>query len=133
MSDMTGTLACRGRAWREAKRGQLLALNGNFQIDQAVLLKQPFSNVQGSLHVKEAEPEVLMIGVKAPLFEGDVSGEVRLELNSATRFNVNLTASQINLEQFGQHNLGSDSKLKGLAGGRLVLSGMGSGSSSLEG
>jgi hypothetical protein len=134
LSNVTGTLASRGRHRCDPHRGRLLELIGNFRLDQAVLLKQPFHDVQGSLQVLDKEPEVLALGIKAPVFGGDVSGQVRIEVNkSKTRYNLNLTASQIDLQEFGRHNLGDESKLRGQAGGRLVLSGLDSGIDSLDG
>lgn len=57
-----------------------------------------------------------------------------MELGYSTlRYELNLTASQIALEQFGAENLGPEPKLSGLAQGRLFLSGQGSGMESLEG
>jgi len=134
LSNVTGRLASRGRHRHDSKRGQLLEVNGNFHLDQAVLLKQPFYDVQGNFHVLDKEPEVLVLGLKAPLFGGDVSGQVRMEMNkSKTRYSLNLTASQVDLNEFGRHNLGGESKLKGQAGGRLVLNGLDTGIDSLEG
>ena len=45
---------------------------------------------------------------------------------------MNLTASQINLAEFGRHNLGPRSQLSGAANARLHLTGMGSGADSIQ-
>jgi hypothetical protein len=132
LSRLNGTLASRGRSWRDTSGRQMLALNGNFRLDQATLLNQPFKNVQGHLQVTEKAPEVLLVGLKAPLFGGNVAGQVRLEFGSNLRYEVNLTASQVDVQEFGRHNLSPTTNLKGLAMGRLHLTGQGT-TESLEG
>jgi hypothetical protein len=85
------------------------------------------------LDVYEKAPDVLVLGLRAPLFGGEVSGPVRVELNSTLRYEMDLTASQIKLDAFGRHNIGSDAQFSGMAGGRLHLIGKGTGVASLEG
>jgi len=108
-------------------------MTGGFHLEKATLLKQPFHDVQGHFLVNDDKPEVLAIGLKAPLFGGDISGQIALKMNSSLPFDLNLTASQIDLEQFGRHNLGSRNQLQGTILGRLYLSGMGSGIDTLDG
>jgi hypothetical protein len=127
---LTGTLACVGRH----NGRQLLGLTGNVLLDRATALGQPFQNVHARLLVRESTPDILAVGVRAPAFGGDVSGQGRVEFRSDDlRFELNLTASQIQLEQFGKHNFGAKSELTGVAGARLHLTGLGSGVDSLEG
>ena len=133
LSEVDGTLACRGNHWRDPRRGELLAMTGGFQLATASLLKQPFHDVQGHFLINDDKPEVLAIGLKAPLFGGDISGQIGLKLNSSLPYDLNLTASQIDLEQFGRHNLGPRNQLKGTVLGRLYLSGLGSGIDTLDG
>src|SRR5262249_37721611 len=78
-------------------------------------------------------PDVMVLGVNAPLFGGRISGQARVEVNSTLRYYMNLTASEIKLDAFGRHNLGADSQLSGVVGGRLFLTGEGTGLSNLEG
>ncbi len=132
LSEVDGTLACRGNHWRDPRRGQLLALTGGFHLEKASLLKQPFHDVQGHFLVNDDKPEALTIGLKAPLFGGDISGQIGLKMNSSLPYDLNLTASQIDLEQFGRHNLGPQNQLKGTVLGRLSLSGLGSGIDTLD-
>jgi hypothetical protein len=130
VSEITGTLACIGRhnGW------QMLGLNGNVLLDRAMVFKQPFRNVHSKLQMREDAPEVLLIGLQAPIFDGDVSGQARLDFNPSTlRYELNLTASQIQLEQFGRHNFGAQPQLSGVASARLHLTGRGDGVSSLDG
>jgi hypothetical protein len=133
LTDVTGVVACRGRHGHNADGRQLLAMNGNFHLDQATMLQQPFHDVVGNFQVQDTSPEVFALSLKAPLFGGDISGQVRLEFNTALRYEMNLTASQIDLQQFGRHNLGLKPELKGLAVGRLYLTGQGSGIDTLDG
>src|SRR5262249_46309595 len=51
----------------------------------------------------------------------------------ALRYEMNLTASQINLAEFGRHNLGPKSQLSGVASGRIFLHGFGTGIDTLDG
>src|SRR5262249_54838822 len=49
------------------------------------------------------------------------------------KYEINLTASQLDLKEFGKHNLGAKSSLAGQLMGRLYLTGDGSGFDSLDG
>ena len=59
------------------------------------------------------ESRTLLIGLRAPIYSGDVTGQVRVDFNSALRYELNLTASRIDLQKFGKHNLGPKSALDG--------------------
>jgi hypothetical protein len=130
LEHVTGTAACRG--CYDGRR--LQGLSGNVLLDQASCFKQPFRNVHAQVLIANKAPDVLILGLKAPLYGGEISGEGRMELGYSTlRYELNLTASQIALEEFGAQNLGPEPKLSGQAQGRLFLSGRGSGLDSLEG
>jgi hypothetical protein len=129
LSNVTGTLACIGRY----NGRQLLGVDGNALLDNAMLYGQPFKNVHAKFSVLENSPDVLLVGLRAPIFGGDVTGQIRLDLNSAMRYEMNLTASQINIAEFGRQNLGPKSQLSGAANARLHLTGFGSGMSTLDG
>jgi hypothetical protein len=133
LSDVDGTLACRGNYWRDPRRGRLLAITGGFHLEKATLLKQPFHDVQGHFLVNEDKPDVLAIGLRAPLFGGDISGQIGLKMNSSMPYDINLTASQIDLEQLSRHNFGAPKQLKGKILGRLYLTGLGAGIDTLDG
>jgi hypothetical protein len=129
LKHVTGTLASKGR--HNGK--QLLGLSGNLVLDRVAVFNQPFRNVKAPFHVLEKQPERLLLGLNAPIFGGDVTGQVALDFAETPRFELNLTASQIDLEQFGRHNLGAKSQISGIAVGRLVLSGVGSDLGTLDG
>jgi hypothetical protein len=128
-SNVWGELACRGRY----DGRQLLGVEGNVRLEQATLFKQPFKKAHAKFEVRKESPDVLLIGLRAPIFNGDVAGQARVDFNSALRYELNLTASQINLAEFGRHNLGPKSQLSGAANARLYLTGLGSGIDSLDG
>ncbi|HWY86289.1 MAG TPA: AsmA-like C-terminal region-containing protein, partial [Gemmataceae bacterium] len=126
---VTGTVGMRGRY-----NGRSLAgVTGNVLLDEATLLGQPFHNLRANLKIEESAPDVLLVDLKAPLFGGDISGEARIEFNSSHRYELHLTGSQLDLGQFGQHNLGPTSKLQGAAMAQLHLTGQGSRGDTLDG
>jgi hypothetical protein len=129
LEGVSGTFACMGR--HDGR--QLLGLRGIMALDEVTALKQPLHHVALRFHVDGKAPDVLLVNVHAPVFGGDVTGQVRLECNSMLRYEVNLTASQIDLKQFGKHNLGAKSEIEGVAVGRLHLTGLGTGLQSLDG
>lgn len=125
---VTGTVACVGRH----NGRHLTGLSGNLILDRAAVYNQPFRNVQGHFHVKESMPELLLLDVKAPIFGGDVAGQVSLDFRDVPHYELNLTASQINLQEFGRHNVGRD-KLAGMVMARLFLTGTGNDPATLNG
>jgi hypothetical protein len=129
LEGVTGTAACVGRH----NGRQLLGLSGNALLDSVRIFKQPFRNAHARLQVKPATPEVLNVDLNAPLFGGSVSGQARVELLSDLRYELNLTASQIRLEELARHNLGTQAQLSGVGAARLHLTGRGEGVASLEG
>ncbi len=128
-NDVTGTLACIGRY----DGHQLLGVTGNLLVDEARLLSQPFRDIHANFHIKKQTPDVLNLDLRAPIFDGDVAGQVRLEFGSRLRYEMNLTASQVDLQKFGRHNLGANTELHGVVVGRLHLAGQGTSMDTLEG
>jgi hypothetical protein len=128
-SKVTGEIGCRGLT----NGAQIVGIQGNALIKQAVLYNQPFKDIKATFHMLEKSPDVLVVGVNAPIYGGAVVGQVRVDFNSTLSYKVNLTASRINLAEFGQHNVGPKSQLTGIAKGRLFLAGLGTGIDTLEG
>ncbi len=117
-----GEVACTGRF----KAQQLEAISGNLALSEATIFQQPFRDIQSEIRVPRETPDVLVFpGLHAQLHGGQVYGPVRIEFGSRVRYELDLTASQIRLEEFGRHNLGSDAKLSGLATAKLYLVGKG--------
>ncbi len=129
VENVSGVIACRGR-----HNGQkIIGLEGNVLLDKATVFKQPFSNIQSKFYVDEKAPQTLHATLSAPLFGGDVTGVIRLDFQNDLRFELDLTASQIDLQQLGRQNIGDSSQLEGKVVGRLHLAGTSEGVQSLEG
>jgi hypothetical protein len=131
VSKVTGKLACRGRYDGRA----IIGVEGNLLLDQATLYDQPFKKVQAKFEMRKESPEVMLVGLHAPIYSGDVTGQIRVDFTTPLRYEMNLTASQINVAEFGRQNLGPKSQLSGIANARLYLKGLGTGNGidSLEG
>jgi hypothetical protein len=131
LEGVSGQIACRGRHNGQ----QLEGVVGNVVLDQAALFGQPLRDVQGRFEITREEPEVLRLpGLRARLFGGEVYGPIRVEFGPTVRYQLNLTAAQVRLEEFGRHNrLGPGAELQGLAAARLYLSGQGSDINDLKG
>lgn len=127
---VSGQLACRGRHNGKQVEGMI----GNLLLDELVLFRQPLRNVQSAIEMTADEPEVLKLpGLRASLFGGEVYGPLRIEFGPPLRYNLNLTAAQVKLEEFGRHNFSKGAELQGLATARLYLSGQGSDIHDLKG
>jgi hypothetical protein len=129
VEEVSGVVGCRGR--HDGRK--ILGVEGNVLLDKATMFKQPLRNVHAHFRVDENAPDVLLAGISAPQFGGDITGEIRIDFQQATRFELNLTASQIDLQKFGQQNMGASSQMEGRAVGRLHLTGTSAGVKSLEG
>lgn len=131
VENTTGVLACRGRH----DGTKLLGVQGNVLLEQAILFGQAVGNVQATFEVDEKTPDLLVAKVKAPTYGGDIVGEVRVEFPAGerVRYEINLTASQIDLEQFGRKNFANRAKMEGKAVGRLHLVGTSGGIDTLDG
>ena len=126
---VSGTIASMGRY----NGRQLMGVNGNVLLDEAVLFSQPLRNLQANFQVKETMPDVMLLGLKGPIYGGDISGQARIDFNSTLRYELNLTGSQIDLREFGKQNLGASSQMQGTAMARLHLTGQGGASDTLDG
>jgi len=129
LTEVTGGVACVGRY----SRGKLQSLQGNLNLQNASIFKQPFQDVHAHFRIPEDSPEILAMGLRAPLYGGDVAGEIRFDLRSTLRYEINLTASHIDLEKLGKHNFGQASQYNGTAVGRLHLVGTSAGMETLDG
>ncbi len=126
---LSGVVACRGRH----NGFKILGLEGNVLLDEAAVFKQPFKNVRVDFRIDENTPDMLIAGLNAPVFGGDITGQVRVDFHQSAKFELNLTASQFDLKKFGQHNLGANAQMEGKAAGRLHLTGTSEGIKSLAG
>lgn len=127
---VTGKAACRGRF----NGKQLEDVVGNIFLDEATLFNQPFHDIQSQIRVVKNEPNVLMFpGLRGRVFGGEIYGPARVDFDLPVKYELNLTASNIKLEEFGQHNLGADPKVSGMTTGRLYLAGKGQDIKELKG
>jgi hypothetical protein len=130
LEQVSGQVACRGRY----NGRQLEDVLGYLALDEVTVLKQPFRGVRGQMEVSKNAPEVLMFpGLQAHIFGGEVYGPARVEFGPELRYQLNLTASQIQLEEFGQHNLSPEAEVSGLATASLYLEGRGADLAGLQG
>jgi hypothetical protein len=111
---------------------QLETVVGHVLLDRATVLGQPVQNFNARLEVLPREPDVLrLLDMKADLFGGSVGGSARVTYGPLVRYEVDLRALQVQLQQFGAHNkLG---ELQGPATAALYLEGTGSELSGLKG
>jgi hypothetical protein len=130
LEHVTGLVFCRGNY-----QGKLRSVVGNFKLDEASLCKQPVHDIHSQILVSEAQPDSLELpNIKGRLFGGDIGGSVRVEFGPEVHYEVNLTGSQIKLEDFGRyHRLSPKAQLSGLASARLYLKGDGSDRNGLNG
>jgi hypothetical protein len=126
--NVTAELACLGRY-----NGQIVGVDGNLRAEQALLYNQPFKKVHAKFQMRDASPDVLLVNLRAPIFNGDVVGQMRVDFNSALRYEMNMTFSQINLAEFARHNLGPHSEISGVGNARIFLRGMGNDIETLDG
>jgi hypothetical protein len=133
LNHVTATVACRGL--HNGKN--LVGLGGNAYLNEATILGQPFKEVRSHFFVPETAPDEVHFNLDAPIFDGKVSGQGRVQFGSGERalrfYELDLTASQVQLEEFGRHNLGSKQQLAGILAGRLHLEGRGPTREDLEG
>jgi hypothetical protein len=131
IDQVTGRVFCRG-----SHNGQQLDnVEGNFVLDQATILNQPFRQLHSHMAINKEAPDIMQFpNLKAQLFGGQVGGEARVEFGSTLRFELHLLGSHLQLEEFGRHNhLGPNAQLSGLAELRLHLAGSGAELTGLEG
>jgi AsmA-like C-terminal region len=126
---VTGVVGCRGRH----NGTNLVDLKGNVLLATASLFNQTLTDVNAQFAVSEQSPSVLYATIHAPLYDGSIAGEVRVDFAPALRYELNLTAAQINLQKLGRKNMGEATKLEGNAVGRLHLTGTSAGIASLDG
>jgi hypothetical protein len=126
-----------GQVWMKGEHhGVFGNVRGNLDLKEATLFKQPIRDIQSLLIVDAKAPDVLLLpNLSAHLFGGDVGGTAKLDFGAAgLNYEVNLVASQLNLETFCRHNqLGPDVTMSGLAASRLYLQGQGADLQGLRG
>jgi hypothetical protein len=122
LDHVTGQVACRGLH----NGRQLEGVAGNLAIDQATLFKQQLQAIRGQLLVSKEEPDILKLpGLYGRFCGGEIYGPIRVEFGPTIRYELNLAASKIKLEEFARQNPGMRADMSGEVSAQLYLSGQG--------
>src|SRR5262249_35487721 len=122
LTDVSGTLACLGL--HDGKR--LQGVVGNFTLDAATIFKQPMRAIHSRIEVTKEEPDILKLpGLYAQFCGGEVYGPIKVEFGPVVRYELNLTASRVKLEEFARQNPSLKSELSGEATAQVYLAGRG--------
>jgi AsmA-like C-terminal region len=132
LENVTGQVACRGRHNGHRLEGVV----GNFIIKEATIFgTQHLEDIHSQVEVTPDAPEVLKFpGLFARYCGGEVYGPARVEFGPTLRYEMRLTASQVQLEVFARENhLAPNAELSGLASANLYLAGEGADVNTLKG
>jgi hypothetical protein len=130
LDHVSGQLFCRGE-----HRDRFGDVRGYLDVRDVTVFGQRLQDLQTPLAVSAAKPYQLRFpDIKAHLFGGDLVGDILCEFHPVFRYEINLTGSDLKLEDFALINdLGPKASMSGLAAARLYLTGQGSDFRSLEG
>jgi hypothetical protein len=129
--ELFGRIVCKGRY--EGTHIGLVC--GNAWLDRAVVARQPVGAVRFRAWSEPQKPdptrpgfflpsEVEFLDLSGDLFHGILGGEARVVLAEPVRYDVWLTATDVQLDEVARHylgRLGSDADLKGVAQAQLRL------------
>jgi len=125
-----GAIGCRGRY--DGDHAGLV--RGAIWLDRAVIARQPVARLSARVSTAPQAPDPARPGEYLPieaeltdiagdLFHGELGGQGRVILTDPPRFNLWLTATNIQLDEMAKHyKIGSDADLKGIAQAQLLLS-----------
>ncbi len=133
VTGVSGGVWCRGLF--DGQEQQLKGLVGTMLFRQVALLGQPISQVQCQVVVPSDKPMVLCFrNLKSQMFGGLVGAEGRVDFGAPKlAYELDLKGMQIQLDQFGKHNLGASSNMQGEAMVQMYLSGNGTELTDLKG
>lgn len=122
LNQVNGTVSCTGLY----KENRIQDIVGRLFLKEAKVFNQPLKNMTARFAVWKDTPDILRIwDLQSELFGGIVGGQVRIEFGSIFRYEVILKAIQVQLEKFGQYNLGKDAELSGQFMAGVYLKGKG--------
>jgi hypothetical protein len=125
---VTGQASCVG----QYNGQQLDAVLGHVHLDRALVLGQPVQDLDVRLEVIPKEPDVLRLrDLKASLFDGSVGGAARVTFGPLIRYEVDLRALGVQMQQAGAYNHLGD--LQGPATAAVYLEGVGGDLNTLKG
>jgi hypothetical protein len=130
--ELYGRIACKGR-YEGTHLGQVI---GNVWLDRALVARQPVGGARFRAWAEPQRPdptrpgffqptEVQFLDLFGDLFNGTLGGEARVVLADPVRYDLWLTATDVQLDEVARHYLkgdrGSDADLKGVAQANLRL------------
>jgi hypothetical protein len=127
-----GELGTRG----EYRNGRLGAVEGNLELTQATLFRQPVQNIHTQLVMDpDRAPGVLQVrNIKGNMYGGSVSGQARVIFEPTLRYDLSLVGLQLKLEEIARANrLAANAQLSGKAMVQIVLEGQGRDLANLRG
>jgi hypothetical protein len=108
-----------------------LLAQGNLHLQEAKIFHLPLKDVVTELQMNDHL--LVMPGVQAKLHGGRVYGPIRAELGDTVQYRLDLTVSNVDLEEFARQTLGRTGAVNGRAFGRILLIGAGKGVDNLRG
>ena len=130
VKNLQGTLSSAG-----AFDGQQLnQVKGILEVVKGSVLGQPMEHLRANYEVRNDSPNSLRVfNVNGDLFGGHLGAEAYLQFSPQFSYNLHLLGTEIQLEQFGKHNLGVASDMSGPARFGLYLHGNGTELTEMEG
>lgn len=113
---------------------QISQLAGIMMVDKATVMGQPIQHFRANLQVQGDTPNTLRFyNVNSEFFGGHIGTEAQVSFGPQFAYSVHMIGTQIQLEQFGKHNLGTASDMTGPARFGLFLHGVGTETNEIEG
>ena len=130
LTQVSGAIHCRGQF-----QGGFGVVSGNIAFQEATVFQQTLHHIQATIAVSDKTPNALdLVNLKCQLYGGDVTGKAHLDFAATPRYMIDLTGSQLQLQEFARLNdLGKNAHMSGPAGARLYLQGEGLGIEGLRG
>jgi hypothetical protein len=127
---VNGTIWCNG----EHRGGTFGDVRGNIELE-ATVANQTLHDIHSQIVVNAKEPNVLILSnLHGQLYGGTVTGTVRMEFGPRMRYEADLTALQIQLEEFSRaNNRGPNALQHGPLDARLHIRGDGTELSGVKG
>jgi hypothetical protein len=128
---VNGMIWCCG----EHRDGTFGNVQGNIKLEQASVYHQTLRDLHSQILVDAKEPDFLVLpNLNAHLYGGDLGGSVRVRIGPSVSYEADLTALQIQLDEFSRVNrLAPNAQQSGPLNARLYLKGQGTDLTGLKG
>src|SRR5262249_14804427 len=128
---VNGMIWCCG----EHRDGTLGNVQGNIKLEQASVDHQTLRDLHSQILGHAKEPDFLVLpNLNAHLYGGDLGGSVRVRIGPSVSYEADLTALQIQLDEFSRVNrLAPNAQQSGPLNARLYLKGQGTDLTGLKG